>query len=277
MTAFISIERMFSLSALEGLRLIRKYSARQPKLKTLDIVPLIESLEVDGASFDLEASSYLNTLVDDKCPTDGKVFYQECIKAILIKHQPIWSKTMRVGRKRFVRGLDINDQDVFIAAGLMVDPPSADIVTWWDDITGHAKLISDLEKMRQARDAELLTIEYERMRLKNEGIERKVEWPGLDDNFAGYDVLSYEKSERGTINNRMIEVKSTINSPLRFWITRNEWRQAKRADTAYLFHLWDMAKDPPNLHIRSVADIAPHIPSDNGKGEWFNATILVDT
>lgn len=277
MTALISTERMFSLSAFEGLRLIRKYSARQPELKTPDIISLIESLEVDGASFDLEASSYLDTLVDDKCPTEGEVFYQECIKAILIKHQPAWSKTMRIGRKRFVRELNTNDQDVFVAAGLMKDPPSTDVVNWWDDVTGHARLISDLEKMKQARAAELLTIKHERMRLKSEGIEREIKWLGLDDNFAGYDVLSYEKSGHGTINNRMIEVKSTTNSPLKFWVTRNEWNQAEKADDAYLFHIWDMAKDPPNLYVRSVADVAPHIPSDNGKGEWISAIILVGT
>lgn len=45
----------------------------------------------------------------------------------------------------------------------------------------------------------------------------------------------------------MIEVKSTIASPLRFIVSRNEWEQADKFGPAYLFHVWDMQKNPPVL------------------------------
>jgi len=126
--------------------------------------------------------------------------------------------------------------------------------------------------MVQARAAEQLTIDYEIKRLKEVGIDKAPIWKGLDDNFAGYDVLSYDKGEFGLLN-RMIEVKSTTASPLRFFLSRPEWEQALKAGPAYFCHVWDMAKNPPVLYVRTSAQIAPHIPSDNEKGKWSNAEI----
>ena len=71
----------------------------------------------------------------------------------------------------------------------------------------------------------------------------------------------------------MIEVKSTVSSPLRFILTRNEWDHAVKAGAAYLFHVWDMTMKPPMMHERTVAQVAPHIPSDNEKGKWKTADI----
>jgi hypothetical protein len=161
---------------------------------------------------------------------------------------------------------------VFKAAGLMGEPPHTDVVSWWDDVVSHARLITDAEKMDQAREAELLTIEHERQRLAKLGIAMEPEWPGLDDNYAGYDVLSYDAGEHGPVN-RLIEVKSTIASPLRFIITRNEWKQAVKFGASYQFHVWDMAATPPRLYELAAEQVEPHIPSDNEKGEWTNAMI----
>ena len=274
MTAVISTKRVFSLSCFEGLRLLRQYGAMHPTLGTTELITLVESVEADGPSLDLVASAHLGTLVDDDCPVDGPPFYQACVKAILLKHQPIWSKTMRSGRARFIRTLDLDDQDVFAAAGLMDNPPPIEVIRWWDDVSGHARLITDQAKMGQARAAELLTLEYERQRLAKLQIAKEPEWPGLDDNYAGYDVLSYDLGKHGLVN-RMIEVKSTTVSPLRLSVTRNEWNEAKKASLAYLFHVWDMNKDPAVLYVRTVTEIAPHVPTDNGKGRWSVAEIPV--
>lgn len=77
------------------------------------------------------------------------------------------------------------------------------------------------------------------------------------------------------VTNKLIEVKSTISSPLRFFVTRNEWKQAEKVGSAYLFHIWDMTKEPPILHKRLTPEIAPHIPTDNEKGAWNIAEILI--
>ena len=276
MSGVISTERLFSLPCFEGLRLFRKYMVEHPDLAVPDLLSLIDSVEADAQSLDMEASVYLSDLVEKDCPLDGHVFYQTCIRGVLLKHQPIWAKLMRQGRQRFVKKLDINDQDIFAAAGLMENPTPLNVVTWWDSVSGYARLLTDHEKMEQGRAAELLTLEHERKRLKEIGIVTEPEWPGFDDNFAGYDVLSYDHGSHG-VQNKLIEVKSTTASPLRFIVTRNEWDKAERAGDAYHFHIWDMKQTPPVLVERTVADVAPHIPSDGGKGKWTNAQIPVFT
>lgn len=122
--------------------------------------------------------------------------------------------------------------------------------------------------------AERLTIEYEKRRLNNLGITKPLEWKGLDDNYAGYDILSVDL-KAGTEINIMIEVKSTITSPLRFYLSRNEWETADQIGSAYIFHVWNMAVKPPQLYERTVEQIRPHIPSDNGQGKWSHVMIPI--
>lgn len=254
--------------------MLRKHGAQYPDLSMVELISLVEKVEADAQSLDLEASAQLSTLVQNGTYLDSRVFYQTCIKAILLKRQPAWTRTMKRGRKRFAKELDPNDRAIFDAAGLMVDPPSREIVEWWDDISGQARHTFGLENMQQGREAELLTIEGERKRLLSIGVYKEPEWLGLDDNFAGYDVLTYDSVSTGIVN-RLIEVKSTIASPPRFIVSRNEWKQAEKSGEAYSFHIWDMQRHPPQLHIRSVAEVAPHIPTDNGRGHWTNVEVRV--
>lgn len=272
MTASPSTERVFALSAFEGVRLIRIYAAKQPERSVAELLTTIEHIEADAANLDLEASVYLHGLVDAGCPLSGDGFYQACISAIVTKHQPNWSKAMKQGRLRFLDSLESNDRDVFAAAGLAKEPPPFEVVLWWDSVTGFARMLADIQKMEQAREAEALTMAYERQRLNQLGIEKEPEWKGLDDNFAGYDVLSYDPGDFAPTS-RMIEVKSTVASPLRFIITRHEWEKALEFGHAYLFHVWDMQKKPPLLYERTSAQVAAHIPSDNEKGRWKTAEI----
>ena len=278
MSGLISTERLFSLACFEGLRLIRQYALKHPELLGSALLDLVIEVEADAVSLDMEAALYLHETVGSDCPIDGKAFYQGCIKAVVVTHQPIWAKSMRQGRMRFIDSLVENsqarddDRDVFAAAGLLEQPPSPDVVFWWDDILAHSRLSTEIEKMAQARKAESLTIEREIERLATIGIHKRPEWKGLDDNYAGYDVLSFDL--KGDVEvNRMIEVKSTNVSPLRFILSRNEWKKADEIGEAYVFHLWDMTSNPPNLYVRTVEEVRPHIPSDNGKGKWSNVII----
>ncbi len=272
MIEFISIERIFSLSCFEGLRLLQKHKIQQPTLSIQDLISYVEKVEIDAPSFDLEASAHLSILVGHYQELDDQLFYQTCISAVLQQREPSWAKAMKSGRERFTKELSSDAKAVFSAAGLMVNRPSREIVSWWDSISGHARYVFGRESMRQAREAELLTIKEEIKRLKTIGINEEPKWPGLDDNFAGYDVLTYDLGDVGLVN-RLIEVKSTIASPPRFIVSRNEWQVAKQSGSAYSFHIWDMRKSPPRLHVYSVADVELHIPVDQGNGWWKSAEI----
>ena len=275
MSEVMSTEKMFSLSCFEGLRLFRIYSLQYPKLDNVDLLSLIYKLEADAHALNWEAAIYLSSFVEVGCPLDGKEFYRACIKGVLTKCQPPWVKLMRRGRSRFIDALEPNDRDAFAAAGLINFPATLDIASCWDSLSGLARLVADHEKMEQGRAAEALTLEYERKRLKQIGIEKEPSWLGLEDNFAGYDVLSYDLSSSGAVINRLIEVKSTAISPLKFIITRNEWIKASRAKDNYFFHLWHMRSDNPVLYELTVADVIPHIPINRGKGMWMNAKIPI--
>lgn len=264
------------MPAFEGLREIRRRLFDTPQLALAEIVATITLTEADAPSLDLEASCELHEIVEivEACELDGPTFYRHCIRAVVLSRFPIWVKTIKLGRQVFAAKLGEDDCTIFESAGLLVSPPSAEVVEWWDTIGHEVKLEADLEKMAQARTAEKLSWDFEKQRLLSLGIETDPVWVGLDDNTAGYDVLSYELGVPENTN-KLIEVKSTVASPLRFFVTRNEWNQALKSNDAYYFHVWDMQKDPATLYVRTVTQVEPHIPTDNEKGKWSNAAIPV--
>jgi len=228
--------------------------------------------------YDIVAAKELHSLVAMDAPHETVMFYRECILAVLIAKMPTFAKLMTLGRGRFIKrikGADYRDiRSVFREAKLLDDPPSTDDISWWDHVQGRVRLNFDQEKLVRARQAESLSMAYEQAELTKRGIKRPPVWMAIDDNTAGYDVLSYRPTLVGE-SNLLIEVKSTIASPLRFYVSRNEWDNADQVGDAYLFHVWDMDKDPPILHIRSVEQIRPHIPTDNEKGKWAVAQIPI--
>lgn len=264
------------MPAFEGLRAIRTQALSNSSLSINDVIAVVKRVDPDAHAFDLDAAVVLHGIVSVDVSCEGIKFYQCCIGDLLLHTQPVWAKMMTLGRGRFIKKLDRDEQSVFREAGLLVDPPTDEIIIWWDRIKGHVRLETDQEKLERARQAEKLSLIKEKERLRSIGVNEDPRWISIEDETAGYDVLSYEKNEYGLIN-RLIEVKSTIASPLRFYITRNEWDQALLYGEAYCFHIWDMQKSPPALYERTVSDVAPHIPHDNEKGKWKNAEIPVNT
>jgi Domain of unknown function (DUF3883) len=94
----------------------------------------------------------------------------------------------------------------------------------------------------------------------------------IEDNAAGFDILSYDQGPVEPVS-RLIEVKSSTQNPPRITLTRNEWEAATRFDQSYIFHIWTMPAR--TLIERSVADMVPHIPKDEGSGVWTSVEITV--
>ena len=277
MSTQFSADRVFTFSCFEGLRLLRQYSSTYPNSSSLELLDIIRSTEADTDNLDMDASFELLPFIEPDCPLDGHKFYRGCVEAVLRNYRPGWLRNMRQGRLRFIRQLTPDAQDVFKAAGLLETPAPTEIVNWWDAVSGSARLMTDRAKLEQGRIAEKLTLDRERRDLQKKCIEMEPEWLGLDDNFAGYDVRSYDRKPSGSIVNRLIEVKSTTTSPMRFFVTRNEWTKAATVGDRYIFHVWNMASEPPELHTRTVEQVMPHIPSNNGKGTWETAAIPLVT
>lgn len=274
----VEFERLFTISAFEGLRLLREIQATIPDTPIADCVEPLKTRSGLANALDIEASLHLDALIRADAPHDSILFYRECVMAVMVGKMPSWAKLMTLGRGRWIRGLKGEDyrdvRSVFRESRLLDEPPSGEDVRWWDILTAQVRLARSDEASIRSREAERLTLELETQELMALGIDAVPKWIAIDDNTVGYDVLSY-RHLHGSLANLLIEVKSTIASPLRFIVSRNEWNVADQAGDAYVFHVWDMAKTPPALHIRTVEQIRPHIPQDNEKGKWKDAEIPI--
>lgn len=266
------------MPAFEGLRILRRYIARYPDEKVVRLIDLVRRVEPNAVSYDFEAAEALHIIVPRDAPYSEVLFYRVCISAVLLAELPSWAKLMTLGRGRFIKRLKAEEyrdiRSLFREALLLEEPPSTGDVAWWDQIQAHVRLENDAEKLQRARVAEQLSIEFERKRLASLSINLEPRWMAIEDNTVGYDVLSYNPGAFAPTS-RLIEVKSTIASPLRFFLTRNEWDEALKYGQAYVFHVWDLQKSPPALFERTVAQIAPHVPEDKAKGQWKTAWIPV--
>ena len=274
----MEFDRLFTISAFEGLRLMRGVIATVPEVTVETCPAALVAHSPQARNYDLDAAIELHALVAKDAPFENVLFYRECILAVLLLKMPAFAKLMTLGRGRFIkriRGDEYRDiRSVFREAKLLDEPPNNDDITWWDAVQGRVRLNYDQERLARARLAESLTLQHEKKNLLDIGIDRAPIWMAIDDNTVGYDVLSYRQTQAGEAN-LLIEVKSTIASPLRFIVTRNEWENADQVGDAYLFHIWDMDKHPPQLHVRTVDEIRPHIPADNEKGKWKTAEIPI--
>lgn len=274
----MDFDRLFTISAFEGLRLMRGAIAAVPEV-TIETCPAaLIAHSPQAKAYDLDAAIELHPLVAAEAPHETVMFYRECILAVLLLKMPAFAKLMTLGRGRFIKrikGDDYRDiRSVFREAKLLEDPPSGSDISWWDTVQGRVRLNFDQERLVRARYAESLSLEAEQAELAKLGITKSPVWMAIEDNTVGYDVLSYRLTPTGE-SNLLIEVKSTIASPLRFIITRNEWKNADQVGEAYIFHIWDMDKRSPILHIRTIEQIRPHIPTDNEKGIWKTAEIPI--
>jgi hypothetical protein len=248
--------RLFSMSAFEGLRSIRRHQSSHPDIALPELAHLVSRVDSDGATYDFEAALRLSEIVAIRASADDAViFYQHCIESVVLHYQPIWVRIIALGRKKLIQKLSRDETQCFREAGLLIEPPTLEIIAWWDRVAAAARAAADQIKLERARIAEQLSLEHEVKRLKAIGIERRPIWISVEDNTAGYDILSYDPNPVEATN-RLIEVKSTIASPLRFRLTRHEWETACSFGKPYHFHIWDLRAQPPRLHQRSSEDIA---------------------
>lgn len=269
----LPFERVFSMGAFDALRTYRRQAASAPGLGQDELVTLAQTLVADATGLDFVAAIEIHTLIPDGAPHEpAHEFYRQCIFGLVMSQRMTWGRVITLGRRRFYSTLERDEQACFRAARLMDEPPSPDVVEWWDRLDGAMRAAGDAAKKDRSRVAEWLTMEHEAKTCVALGIPREPLWVAVNDNTVGYDVLSYRPSEFGPVN-RLIEVKSTVASPLRFFVTRNEWEQALKFGDAYFFYVWDLAATPPRLYICTKAQIEPHIPTDQQKGRWANAEI----
>jgi hypothetical protein len=269
----LSFKRLFSMGALEALRSVRTQRSITPDASFDNLVEIVSKLGSDSSALDFDAAREMDEFVaSDVELIQPHVFYRQCIQDLVFKKGISWARLITSGRSRFIGSLERDEQQCFRAAQLYESPLTPEVVKWWDDMASVVRKERGDTTMNRAREAELLSFEHEVKQLSSMGIFEEPKWTAVEDNTAGYDVLSYRPGEKGPIN-YLIEVKSTIASPLRFFVTSNEWKKAVQFGASYVFYVWDMSVSPQRLYVRTVAQIEPHMPINQGKGKWASAEI----
>jgi len=180
-------------------------------------------------------------------------------------HSPPWVQLASNGRRNLLRHTDPEIRQIFIDSGL-AHGTSSETVTFWDSLAALARGQKDSTLTEIGREGERLTIRYEH---KRTGIEPR--WVALESNSDGYDVLSLQTLESGTLR-LMIEVKTTKYRNGFFHVSRNEWDVAGNA-MHHAFHLWNLSSVTPRLAIIDAAAMVKHVPVDSGNGGWESVKI----
>ena len=272
MNASFKVFAEFRMSAFTAAIGIRRYLRDHPNTPVEDVALALRRSDADftGADFSggLKLCSYLPEEIDF---FDVQASVRHALSLLIETHRPWWLKLIPYGRQRLATALTKDELQTFRSAALYHPQPSPAVVAWWDHMAAIARATQDEYLTEQGRRAELLSFNRETNRLMEEGIDAVPIWTALDDNEAGYDIKSYNRTLYG-LTNLLIEVKSSTKFPPRIVLTRNEWQAAKKYASAYIFHVWCFPAE--KLTIRTVQEISAHIPEDTGSGRWQEVEIV---
>lgn len=260
-----------SMSAIEALRIARSYMRNDQSLSVEQAGRIAHKLEANAVNY--SAAVALDQIMPSAILEIGDpvAFYRSCVENVVLGN-PIWLKTITLGRQKFVQKLDRDAASCFRCARLLDDPPSDEVVDWWDRLQSMARRLADQARLEQGREAEKLSLLHEEMRLRSLGINKPPKWMSIEDNTVGYDILSYDPGPVEPVA-RLIEVKSYKGNG-RFFLSRGEWETARKFGSAYSFHVWDLTNK--RLSLKSVAEVDRSIPIDNPGGWWDVAIIDSD-
>jgi hypothetical protein len=266
----LSVDRLLSMSSMTALAKVRDYSARS-KVSFLEAATSLPRISAELQTLDYEAAALLDAFVESVPFGSYEEFYRLTLKRVIERELPFWVRLASAGRSRLCEALPENILQSFRSAGLLVDKPGLPVIQWWDEIAGIARHEHDKVKLEHGRLAESLTMELEASRLQHLGLAISPQWVAIEDNSAGYDILSFDPGEHGPTA-RMIEVKSCSSSTVGFHLSRNEWETAARSQ-CYIIHLWEL---PSRTLIElDASEISRSVPIDQGCGEWQSAFIRV--
>lgn len=266
-------ELLLTMSAFWGLVALRRYVANHPTVAVPDAVHALRRLSADDAHHDYCAAMTLHTVIGgDYAHDDIVTLFQETISTVVKRDRPWWTRLAPLGRERLRAALSPNEAQCFEAAGLFIDMPTTDVLAWWDSLAQATRAADNDGKLQQGREAEQLTLAFERKRLARLGIERDPTWIAIEDNTVGYDVQSFDPGVVAPVN-KLIEVKSCSRDAVKIFISRNEWETAVNSAPHYHFHVWLLPEK--QLIELTVDDVARHIPLNQGRGIWQNVCVTL--
>jgi hypothetical protein len=197
---------------------------------------------------------------------EPKLRLRRQLQALVLLGAGSWAGLLVRGRSEFARYSTPNVVQCFRDADLL-DSVDTDVVEWWDNIAGPIRGRRESYLLEIGRKGERLSVEYEYSR-----VGQLPNWVALDNNSAGYDLLSVVEPLSNT--KLVIEVKTSELPWARaeFFLSRNEW-DILSAHSHATIHLWSIASTQPKFQALPISVLEQHIPTDRGAGKWNNVRI----
>lgn len=257
-------------SAVEGWRRLSSHLCAHPN-DTLEKALIRLNAGYASAGFDYTTALEIFEVLGPSVIAPAQS-YRHLVEEVAQRFSPPWLLTLPRGRALLNGIVSADTLDCFSRAGLMTDSPDQEAVELLDRLANLARKVADLDRVDSGRRAERLSFDLERERCEGIVGAPKPEWTALDDNHAGYDILS-SYLEHDRIAPKLVEVKSSRTSAPRLILTRYEWTVATRNPRAWTMHFWDLRYH--TLTELIWQDLAPHIPVDQGAGSWDSVTVQI--
>jgi hypothetical protein len=259
--------KMSTIEACLRINVIRKGKVTTDLLEAVQIAKESTS---DSAAHDYEEAtsvfqSGLSQLMSDSMQDQ----ILEIVTHLTNSNDYPWKQFAHRGRQWVLERLSPNEFQSFKAAGLTEIEMTDEIREWWDCLTTNIKTGSSDFSFREW---EKRSFELEKKRLASEGCPLSCQWVALEDNFIGYDILTYQKTLNGW-QKHYVEVKSSETGIFRFHLSYREAAIAIRFPNDYSLHFWDTKSE--TLSELSGMDLLAHLPLDQGQGKWQEVLVTL--
>lgn len=268
---------VFRISVIDGALNIREHRLRHGDVSLDRTVRHLRAGPSDVASYDYDTAVRLGATVgwDAFCVEGSRQHrLRETLGELLRRMRPHWAVASFRGRRRVVDSLSVDQVQCLEVAGLLSSPPTDDVVAWWDRIGRFFRGLYEQNRAEVGRAGERLTLEHEKSRLRAENISKQPTRVSIDDEWKGYDVLSYRRRIDGSIVEVQIEVKASRYSPAEVYLTRPEWDYGQEHVDTYFFYVWNL--DSEELREITALEVGLDIPADGASGEWQSLRVAVE-
>jgi hypothetical protein len=259
------MDSLFRVSAIGSFLTVYEMQAKHPEWTFDEVRRALLAMSYGGQSIDWDGVVRLTAIVDDPLPNSRSAAFRLCLSKLVEAVRPEWITVIFSGRHVAARVLDPDVVQCFEIAEFFEEFPSHEAVEWLDSLSIIAHGMRNADNMAKGRQAERLSLDYERAQLTSADIDKQVEWVALNENGAGYDIRSWINLD-GQILPKLVEVKGYSGAKMSFYVTRNEWDTAVASHCPYVFQIWSLSNQ--TLVELTVTALREHIPSDSGKGRW---------
>lgn len=260
-------------SVFLGLVRLQELRRKYPETEDSELVRAAAAGTANDAAADVATAARLIDRLGLHGLEENATSMRRFLRKLLDDEQPRWAVAALRGRQALQSAMPQSVTQCFSFARLFDAMPDPDAVTWWDDLVESQRSSDNHVLKDRGREGERLTVHYETERLSRLGVDARPRWVALDDEWLGYDVLSFDVSAEGRVTSRLIEVKACSTLPLRIFLTRNEWEKAIQAKDAFAIHVWHL----PTQTLRELTtnQVSEHIPTDAGQGKWDSVQIIL--